>query len=940
MVDDERPPTAASTCSASPDWSRSAPASSRSPRASTTASRSARAATSTCRWSRPGSSTTPAGPTSSTTPASAPTPRSGVAGQVIPWNFPLLMLAWKIAPALAAGNTVVLKPAETTPLTALILAEILQQADLPPGVVNIVTGAGATGAALVNHPDVDKVAFTGSTEGRPIIAKAVAGTDKKVTRSSWAARPRTSSSTTPPSTRPSRASSTASSSTRATSAARAAVVRSGVDPRRGRRRTEDPHADPAHGRPARQEHRHRRDQLACQLSRIRELSGSARRRVPSAGRRRADPRHGLLVPADDVHQRAARRTASPARRSSARCSPCSRSAPPPRRSRRRTTRPTACPAGMWTDKGSRILAVADQLRAGVVWANTFNRFDPASPFGGYKESGYGREGGRHARVLTPTRPSNEPRKTVAKFRLAVPKTYKLYIGGAFPRSESGRTYEVVGEGRLPRQRRAGLTQGREDAVVAARGRREGLVGGDRVQPRPGALPRRRDPRGPAAQFVDEIVEQGVHRLSRRRRGRRGDRPLGLVRGLVRTSSPRSPATPTPSPGPTSTSRCPSPRAWSRSSPRRTPRWSDSSRPSLPRSCPATRSSSSPRSATRSRRSASPRCSRPPTCRAESSTCSPVARRDSRRGSPRIPTCTGSTWSAPATSTGSTCRSRPPTPSSGCSRPSRAWMPTPSLERIAVHRDEDGRQHPHCPSFVIYALAVLGLQRWLRPRPQRADQGWAAHPRTWCIWYIGGRLVPRLIEAGQHDVRVIARRPERLRDALVVRGRRGRGRPDGCRGGRSRDPRDRRRLLPSCTRWAGAARSRRSSPASRATSHRRSRTATTIVYLGSLRPDDASAVAGTAIPGARGRRILLASGVPTIVLQAGVIIGSGSTSFEMIRHLTEVLPYMPAPRWVRNFIQPIAVRDVLHYLMRAAEVPPEVAARSTSAGPTCCATASS
>src|SRR5262245_15387011 len=105
----------------------------------------------------------------------------GVAGQIIPWNFPLLMLAWKIAPALACGNTVVLKPAETTPLTALLFAEICQQAELPPGVVNIITGAGETGAALVEHPDVDKVAFTGSTEVGRMIAKSVAGTKKKVT---------------------------------------------------------------------------------------------------------------------------------------------------------------------------------------------------------------------------------------------------------------------------------------------------------------------------------------------------------------------------------------------------------------------------------------------------------------------------------------------------------------------------------------------------------------------------------------------------------------------------------------------------------------------------------------------------------------------------------------------------------------------------------------
>src|SRR6185437_8400424 len=105
----------------------------------------------------------------------------GVAGQVIPWNFPLLMLAWKVAPALAAGNTVVLKPAETTPLSALIFAEILQQADLPAGVVNIVTGAGATGAAVVAHPDVDKVAFTGSTGVGRAIAKSVAGSGKSLT---------------------------------------------------------------------------------------------------------------------------------------------------------------------------------------------------------------------------------------------------------------------------------------------------------------------------------------------------------------------------------------------------------------------------------------------------------------------------------------------------------------------------------------------------------------------------------------------------------------------------------------------------------------------------------------------------------------------------------------------------------------------------------------
>ena len=112
-------------------------------------------------------------------PGKQPTPL-GVAGQVIPWNFPLLMAAWKIAPALATGNTVVLKPAETTPLTAMKLAEIIQDADLPPGVVNIVTGAGETGAAIVNHPGIDKIAFTGSTEVGKIIQKALAGVAEEV----------------------------------------------------------------------------------------------------------------------------------------------------------------------------------------------------------------------------------------------------------------------------------------------------------------------------------------------------------------------------------------------------------------------------------------------------------------------------------------------------------------------------------------------------------------------------------------------------------------------------------------------------------------------------------------------------------------------------------------------------------------------------------------
>jgi aldehyde dehydrogenase (NAD+) len=155
-------------------------------------------------------------------------------GQIIPWNFPLLMLAWKIAPALAAGNTVVLKPAETTPLTALLFCDVLRQAELPPGVVNIVTGDGRAGAALVDA-DVDKIAFTGSTEVGKAIQRRLAGTARS-SRSSSAARRRTSSSTTQRSTRRSRGSSTASTSTRATCAApaRACSCRSRSTSRRSR----------------------------------------------------------------------------------------------------------------------------------------------------------------------------------------------------------------------------------------------------------------------------------------------------------------------------------------------------------------------------------------------------------------------------------------------------------------------------------------------------------------------------------------------------------------------------------------------------------------------------------------------------------------------------------------------------------------------------------
>jgi len=323
-------------------------------------------------------------------------PRSlGVAAQVIPWNFPLLMLAWKIAPALAAGNTVVLKPAETTPLSALIFAEILRQADLPPGVVNIITGAGETGRLLVNHPDVDKVAFTGSTAVGREIARSVAGTRKKVTLELGGKAANIVFDDAP------------------IDQAIEGIV-NGIFFNQG-------HVCCAGSRLLVQENVHDEvlDRLknrlstlrlgdpldkntdigainsAEQLQRIRELSDIGEQE--GAERWTADcaiPDRGFwFAPTifDNVstsHRIAREEIFGPV------LSVLTFRTPAEAITKANNT-PYGLSAGIWTDKGSRILAVADKLRAGVIWANTFNRFDPASPFGGYKESGYGREGGRH-----------------------------------------------------------------------------------------------------------------------------------------------------------------------------------------------------------------------------------------------------------------------------------------------------------------------------------------------------------------------------------------------------------------------------------------------------------------------------------------------------------------------------------------------------------------
>ncbi|MER6509357.1 aldehyde dehydrogenase family protein [Nonomuraea sp. NPDC001636] len=317
----------------------------------------------------------------------------GVAGQVIPWNFPLLMLAWKIAPALACGNTVVLKPAETTPLTALLFAEICQQAELPPGVVNIVTGAGDTGAALVAHPDVNKVAFTGSTEVGRIIARTVAGTDKKLTLELGG-----------------KAANIVFEDAAVDQAVEGIV--NGIFFNQG-------HVCCAGSRLLVQESVH--DELleslkrrlgtlrlgdpldkntdigainsAEQLAKIRELSEAgadegAERWSPACEL----PERGYWFPPTlftgvaQSHRIAREEIFGPV------LSVLTFRTPAEAVEKANNT-PYGLSAGVWTEKGSRILWMADRLRAGVVWANTFNKFDPTSPFGGYKESGYGREGG-------------------------------------------------------------------------------------------------------------------------------------------------------------------------------------------------------------------------------------------------------------------------------------------------------------------------------------------------------------------------------------------------------------------------------------------------------------------------------------------------------------------------------------------------------------------
>ena len=319
----------------------------------------------------------------------------GVAGQIIPWNFPLLMAAWKIAPALATGNTVVLKPAETTPLTALKLAEIIQESGLPDGVVNIITGAGATGAALVNHPDINKIAFTGSTNVGKIIQHAIAGTSKKATLELGGKAANIIFDDAP------------------LDQAVEGVI-NGIFFNQG-------HVCCAGSRLFVQESvykevlRRLKDRIETlivgdpmdkntdigainskeQLATIHKFINLGKKEGAEMFESScALPKKGFFCrPTLFTNVAQSSRIVQEEIFGPVLAIQTFRTDDEVIEKANNT--PFGLSAGVWTDKGSKIFNLTTKLRAGVIWANTYNKFDPTSPFGGYKESGFGREGGLH-----------------------------------------------------------------------------------------------------------------------------------------------------------------------------------------------------------------------------------------------------------------------------------------------------------------------------------------------------------------------------------------------------------------------------------------------------------------------------------------------------------------------------------------------------------------
>jgi aldehyde dehydrogenase (NAD+) len=319
----------------------------------------------------------------------------GVAGQVIPWNFPLLMAAWKLAPALAAGNTCVLKPAETTPLSALLLAEVCQQAGLPPGVVNVLTGAGETGAAVVTHPGVDKVAFTGSTEVGKQISEAVAGTGRKLTLELGGKAANVVFDDAPVDQAIegivngiffNQGHVCCAGSRLLVQESVADVVLDRLRSRLTTLRLGDP-LDKNTDIGAINS-RQQLDKIT-ELAAAGEAEGAERWSPPCEL-----PSHGFwFAPTIFTGVSQSQRIATEEIFGPVLSVLTFRT--PQEAVLKANNTPYGLSAGVWTEKGSRLLWMAQRLRAGVVWGNTYNRFDPASPFGGYRESGYGREGGRH-----------------------------------------------------------------------------------------------------------------------------------------------------------------------------------------------------------------------------------------------------------------------------------------------------------------------------------------------------------------------------------------------------------------------------------------------------------------------------------------------------------------------------------------------------------------
>ncbi|GAA2725172.1 aldehyde dehydrogenase family protein [Actinocorallia aurantiaca] len=319
----------------------------------------------------------------------------GVAGQIIPWNFPLLMLAWKIAPALACGNTVVLKPAETTPLTALAFAEICRQADLPPGVVNIVTGGPETGRLLVEHPGVDKIAFTGSTEVGRRIARAVAGTGKRLGLELGGKGANIVFDDAPlDQAVEGVVNSIFFNQGQVCCAGSRLLVQESVAEEL-LTRLKERMATLRVGDPLDKNTDVGAINSAVQLATIGELVASGEAEGAERWSLECElPERGfwfaptIFTGVAQSHRVAREEIFGPV------LSVLTFRTPAEAVEKANNT-PYGLSAGVWTEKGSRILSMAQKLRAGVVWANTFNQFDPASPFGGYKESGFGREGGRH-----------------------------------------------------------------------------------------------------------------------------------------------------------------------------------------------------------------------------------------------------------------------------------------------------------------------------------------------------------------------------------------------------------------------------------------------------------------------------------------------------------------------------------------------------------------